>query len=73
MTWRPTVAGSSDATGLGASCCSAGVSLRGPFAGFTPRGAGRERPGKAGSAAPLNLMTTIQRSAGTVALRWLAA
>jgi hypothetical protein len=32
---------------------SGGASLRESFAASTPQGAGRERPGKAGSAAPL--------------------
>jgi len=50
----PTVAGAPEASGLQAGCRSGGVSLREPFAASTPRGAGRERPGKAGSAAHSN-------------------
>ena len=61
MKWSPTVAGCSEASGLLAGCRFAGASLRESFAGSTPRGAGRERPGEAGSAAPLNLQATVQR------------
>ena len=42
------------ASGLQAGCRCAGASLRESCAGYAPRGAGREQPGKAGSAAPLN-------------------
>jgi hypothetical protein len=51
--WRTAVAGCSEASGLQAGGRFAGASLRESFAGFTPRGANRERPGRAGSAAPL--------------------
>jgi hypothetical protein len=57
----PTVAGCSEASGLQAGCRFAGASLRESFAGFTPRGAGREGPGEAGSAAPLNFEAAPER------------
>jgi len=44
-----------------AGCRSSGASLRESFAASTPRGAGRERPGEAGSAASSNLSATVQR------------
>ena len=46
----------SDAFGLQAECGSGGASLRESSAASAPQGAGRERPGKAGSAAPSNFV-----------------